>query len=153
MKNILYLLFAVATLFYSFTTFQSTDAADKKALSANCKKKLDTYKYDSQKFTKINFTNKTQLLEIEIPVFIGEKYRIIFNTNGLPKPIKIYVYKKDKNSNKREPIYTSPANYETNELVFDAPRVGKLFVDYEVPANEANSTITSGFALFMVGYK
>src|ERR1041385_5322612 len=102
MKKIFYLGLAGVLFIYGFTTIQSTDNCDKKALTTSGKKKLDPFKYDSQKFTKINYTKKAQQLEVEVPVFIGEKYRLVFNTSGLPKPIKISVYTKDKEAKKRE---------------------------------------------------
>jgi len=135
---------------YGFTTIQTTDNCDKKTLTASCKKKMEPFKYDSQKFTKIMFQKKTQQLEIEVPVFIGEKYRLVFNTTSLPKPVQVNVYTKDKESKKREAIYSSKPG--ENEIVFDAPRVRKLYVDYDVPADSTNQKL-SGCIVFMVGYK
>jgi len=138
---------------YGFTTIQTPDQCDKKALTASCKKKMEPFKYDSQKFTKVMYTKKAQQLEVEVPVFIGEKYRLVFNTSGLPKPIQVNVYTKDKEAKKREAIYTSKdLKAGENEIVFDVPRVRKLYIDYDVPADSTNSRM-SGCVIFMVGYK
>lgn len=143
-------------LVYGFTTIQQADNCDKKAITASMKKALNPFKYDSQKFTKINFTKKAQQMEVEVPVFIGEKYRVVLNTSGLPKPIAISIYTKDKESKKREAIYTNKdvKNGET-EIVFDAPRLRKMYIDYDIPvdstATPANKV--SGCVAFMVGYK
>ncbi len=135
------------------TANQTADNCDKKALSASCKKKLDPFKYDNQKFTKINFTKKAQQLEVEVPVFIGERYRVVFNTSGLPKEIKINIYTKDKEARKREAIFSNTdLKAEGNEFIFDAPRTRKMFIDYSVPADSTNQKIT-GCVIFMVGYK
>ncbi|MGQ0828996.1 MAG: hypothetical protein ACT4ON_11460 [Bacteroidota bacterium] len=150
MKKTVYIGMIGLFAMYGFTTLQQTPEVDKKALTASCKKKIEPYKYDSQKFTKINFTKKAQQLEVEVPVFIGEKYRLVFNTSSLPKPIKISVYTKDKESSKREPIFTS--NPGENEMVFDVPRVRKMYVDYDVPLDSTGSN-ASGFVVFMMGYK
>ncbi len=143
-------------LAYGFTTIQQADNCDKKAITTSLKKALDPFKYDSQKFTKVNFTKKTQQLEVEVPVFIGEKYRLVFNTSGLPKPIAISIYTKDKESKKREAIYTNK-NVKNGEMeiVFDAPRVRKMFIDYDVPLDSTAtpSNRISGCVAFMVGYK
>lgn len=138
---------------YAFAPVQLSDTVDKNALTASCRKKMEPYKYDSQKFTRINFTKKTQQLEVEVPVFVGEKYRVVFNLTAMPEhpPIGINIYTKSKDSGKRDAIFTNkdvPAG--TKELVFDAPRLRKLFIDYDVPASD--STL-SGYILFMVGYK
>ena len=136
---------------YGFTVIQTADNCDKKGISESCKKKLDDYKYDSQKFSKINFTDRAVQMEVELPVFIGEKYRLIFNTASLPKPIVISVYTKDKESKKRVPVYTTKdAAAGTTEFVFDAPRARNMFIDYDVPKQEAKA---SGCVVFMVGYK
>lgn len=138
---------------YGFTTIQTQDNCDKKTLTMSCKKKMEPFKYDSQKFTKINFTKKAQQLEVEVPVFIGEKYRLVFNTSSLPKQVMINVYTKDKESKKREPIFTTKGLKEgENEIAFDVPRVRNLYVDYDVPADSTTQKL-SGCLVFMVGYK
>ncbi|HEX8516914.1 MAG TPA: hypothetical protein VF868_11995 [Bacteroidia bacterium] len=153
MKKLFYTGLLGLIFVYGFTTIQTADNCDKKTLTASCKKKMEPFKYDSQKFTKIMFQKKAQQLEIEVPVFIGEKYRLVFNTSSLPKPIQVNVYTKDKESSKREAIYTSKGlKPGENEIVFDAPRVRKLYVDYDVPADSTNAKL-SGCVVFMVGYK
>ncbi|MEO6902883.1 MAG: hypothetical protein ABI315_06985 [Bacteroidia bacterium] len=154
MKKVFYISLVGFILFSSFSIIQSEGLIDKTKLTADCKAKMEPYKYDSQKFTKINFNENSQLLEIEVPVFIGEKYRIVFNTNALTtNKININVYTKSKSSSKRETIFTTNGdNSNTGEFVFDVPRVRKLFIDYEVPA-DASANKISGYILMMVGYK
>ncbi len=154
MKKIFYAAGFVGLVFiYGFSSFQAADNCDKKTLAANCKKKLEPFQYDSQKFNKIRFTNKAQQIEVEVPVFIGEKYRVVFNTSTLPKPIKISVYTKDKESKKREAVYkSSDAAAGTTEFVFDTPHLRKMFINYEVPADTTGETLT-GCAVYMIGFK
>jgi hypothetical protein len=156
MKKIYYIgIIGIAAL-VGFTTIQTQDNCDKKAITATCKKKMEPFKYDSQKFTKINFTKKAQQLEVEVPVFIGEKYRIVFNTSGLPKPVSINIYTKDKEAKKREAIFTNKeVKAGETVLVFDAPRARKMYIDYDVPADSTASPTQklSGCVAFMVGYK
>jgi len=86
-------------------------------------------------------------------VFLGEKYRLVFNTSSLPKSVVISVYTKDKESKKRTPIYTTKdAPAGTNEFVFDAPRVRNMYIDYNVPVDNTNPKL-SGCMVFMVGYQ
>jgi hypothetical protein len=138
-------------LLFGFTVI-TTQECDRKALSVSCKQKIEPYKYDSQNFSKINFSKKPQELEVEIPVFIGEKYRLVFNTSFLPKPIKIKVFTKSKESKKRVPIFSAEnSNPEENQFITDISLVKKLFVSYEIPAD--SSEINTGCMMFMVGYK
>jgi hypothetical protein len=153
MKKIFFTGLVGLVFIYGFTTIQTADNCDKKALTTSCKKKMEPFKYDSQKFTKIMYTKKAQQLEIEVPVFIGEKYRLVFNTSSLPKPVTVNVYTKDKETKKREAIYSSKdLKAGEHEIVFDVPRVRKLFVDYDVPADSTSQKM-SGCLVFMVGYK
>lgn len=153
MKKAFYISLVGMVFILGFTTIQTADNCDKKALTTSCKKKLEPYKYDSQKFTKINFTKKAQQLEVEVPIFIGEKYRLVFNTSGMPKGIKINVYTSDKEAKKRDAIFSNKdAKIGENEFVFDAPRARKMYVDYDVPADSTSQKI-SGCMIFMVGYK
>lgn len=151
MKKIFYISLVSLIFAYGFTTIQTADNCDKKTITANCKKKLKPYKYDSQKFTKVTLQNKLQLLEVEVPVFIGEKYRLIFNRATLPKSVMIRIFTKDKDSKKREPIYTSE-NETEDIIVYDVPRVRKLFVDYDVPMADSSNLNATGCAFLMVGY-
>ena len=152
MKKIVFIGLIALILTYGFKAIQTSVSCDKTTLSNSCKKKLQPFKYDSQKFTKITHKNKSQQLEIEVPVFFGEKYRLVFNTAALSKSIAINVYTKDKDSKKREPIYTTKTlKSGANEFVFDAPRIRKLFIDYDVPADSTNSNL-SECVVFMIGY-
>ncbi len=154
MKKTFFISFIGLLFAYAFTPIQTADNVDKNALTASCRKKMEPYKYDSQKFTRINYTKKQQQLEVEVPVFVGEKYRVVFNLSAMPPaPIGINIYTKSKESGKREPIFSNkdiPA--DTKELVFDAPRLRKLFIDYDVPADSTDAKL-SGYIIFMVGYK
>lgn len=155
MKKTFFISFIGLLFTYAFTPIQTADNVDKNALTTSCRKKMEPYKYDSQKFTRINYTKKVQQLEVEVPVFVGEKYRVVFNLTAMPNnaPIGINIYTKSKESGKREPIFSNkdvPADQK--ELVFDAPRLRKLFIDYDVPADSADQKL-SGYIVFMVGYK
>ncbi len=153
MKKVFFIGLISLVFVFGFTTIQTDVVIDKKALTSSCKKKLDPFQYDSQKFTKIISTKKNQQLEVEVPVFIGEKYRVVFNTSQMNKPINIKIYTKDKESNKREPIFTNKDfNKNETEFIFDAPRVRKMFIDYEVPKDSANQAL-NGVVVFMIGYK
>ena len=156
MKKTFFLSLIGLLFIYAFAPFQTADNVDKNALTASCRKKMEPYKYDSQKFTRINFTKKAQQLEVEVPVFVGEKYRVVFNTSAMPETpvIGINIYTKSKDTGKRDAIFSNkgvPAG--TKELVFDAPRLRKLFIDYDVPATDSTEQKLSGYILFMVGYK
>lgn len=131
---------------------QTTPDCDQKTLKNKCKTLLGDYKYDSAKMTKIVMQKKAQKIEVEVPVFIGEKYRLVFNMAQAPKGVTINIYNKDKEAKKRDLLFSSKdAKGDAKEFVFDAPRVKKMFVDYDVAPDSLN-TKGKGCAVFMVGY-
>jgi hypothetical protein len=135
----------------SFQTTQDSPC-DSKLLKEKSRKTLDPYKYDSAKLTKITYRKKEFMREIEVPLFIGEKYRCVFNTETMSKGIVINVYNKDKDARSRKLLYTTKdAPATQTEHVWEHAHSTKIFVDYAIPAGD--STSTAGCVLFMLGYK
>lgn len=127
---------------------------DQKALKDAALEKLDPFKYDSGKVTQLRYKSKVQLKEIEVPVFIGEKYRMVFNTTALTRNVVISVYNKDKEAKGRKVLWTnknSPAG--TNLHVFEPESAKfKFYVDYDLPA-VTDSLPSMECVVFMLGYK
>lgn len=144
---------ALVLLFIAFA-FQGNAPCDGKALKENAKKQFGEgkYTYDMSKLTQIQYKAKSWLKEIEVPLFIGEKYKLVFNAEALPKAIVISVYNRDKESKKRKLLFTTkdmPADQK--HFVFDLSKARKAFIDYEIPAGD--STASGGCLVFMMGYK
>lgn len=156
MKRSNLLLFPAAVLFIALTgaAIQTTEVCDSKALKDQAKAALDPFKYDSGKLTRIYYKKKEQLKEIEIPVFIGEKYRMVFNTAGITRKVKVSVYNKDKEAKNRKELYTFDASPSGEKLhTFDPDgRYSKFYVDYGV-ASTTDSLATPECLVLMVGYK
>jgi hypothetical protein len=150
-----FILGALALISFAvFSAFQGTDgpACDQKVLKDKAKKALDPYKYDSAKLTKITYKKKESVKEVEVPLFLGEKYRFVFNTETLKTLVVINVYNKDKESKNRKLLFTTKdAPSDKREHVWEHGRSTKVYVDYDVPAGD--STSVPGCVLFMLGYK
>jgi hypothetical protein len=148
--------FTMSSLFLALFLFgfqQQTAECDQKTIKNRCKTMLGQYKYDSAKVTKIALQKKAQQLEVEVPVFVGEKYRLVFNTSQAPGRVVINVYNKDKEAKKRDLLFsTRDSSASDKEFIFDAPRLRKMFVDYDIAPDTTNSK-AKGCAVFMVGYK
>lgn len=148
-----------ACMFYlSFITlalcaFQAADRpCDSKSLKEKAKKTLDPYNYDVAKVTRIMYKDKPSFKEIEVPLFIGEKYRLVFNTEALPKNVVINLYNRGKDSKKRKLVFsTKDAAPDTKEFSFDYSFANKIFINYDIPP--ADSAAGSGCVVFMLGYK
>lgn len=135
-------------------SFQTNAQCDGKTLKENAKKQFGEgkYTYDMSKLTQIQYKAKPWLKELEVPLFIGEKYKLVFNTEAMPKPIVISVYNRDKDSKKRKLLFTTKdAPADQKHFVFDLSKARKAFIDYEIPAGD--STASGGCLVFMMGYK
>jgi len=150
--NKLLKLTTVFALLFSVFAFQGDTPCDGKALKDKAKKQLEPYTYDMSKLTHITYKPKPWLKEIEVPLFIGEKYRLVFNTELLPKQIVISIYNRDKDSKKRKLLFTTKdAPADKKEFAFDLTMARKAFIDYEMPVGD--STADGGCLIFMMGYK
>lgn len=123
-----------------------------KALKEKAENLLDPYKYDSSELTKIIYKKQESVKEVEVPLFIGEKYKVIFVTEALPKAVEIQIYNKDKESKNRKLLFSSKdAGSDKKDISFDISMVRHIFIDYVVPPVEIGSY--SGCVVFAVGYK
>jgi hypothetical protein len=150
--NKLLKLTSVFTLLLFVFAFQGDAPCDAKALKDKAKKQLEPYTYDMSKLTHITYKAQPWLKEIELPLFIGEKYRLVFNTEALSKQIVISIYNRDKDSQKRKLLFTTKdAAADKREFSFDLSMARKAFIDYEMPAGD--STLDGGCLVFMMGFK
>jgi len=150
MKNSkLYIVLLASAFMFSF--FQETPVeCDPKGLKDKAKNALDIYEYDSSKITRLKHTTKDQVKEVEIPMFIGEKYRLAFNLEALKKTLEVNIYNKDKESKNRKLLYSNKDKFE-KEFVFDVSRMRHVYIDYTIPAGTNGEDL--GCAVFVLGYK
>lgn len=145
--------FLSIVIVFALMAFQSGDVlCNAKELKEKAKNALEPYKYDSSELTRILYKNKQTMKEVEVPLFIGEKYRIVFELEALPKHVEVQIYNKDKNSKNRKLLFSSKdMAADIKEFQFEVSKVRHVYVDYIVPPTETGSY--SGCAVFMVGYK
>lgn len=152
MKQIIKALFSIVIVFVMMA-FQGGDVlCNAKELKEKAKDFLEPYKYDSSELTRILYKNKETVKEVEVPLFIGEKYRIVFELEALPKQVEVQIYNKDKQSKNRKLLFSSnDLGAEKKEFFFEISKARHIYVDYVIPPTEVGSY--SGCAVFMVGYK
>lgn len=150
MKKIKYILLLVQVILLA--SFQSGDMlCNSKELKEKAKAGLDVYKYDSSELTRIIYKKKETIKEVEVPLFIGEKYRIVFEMEALPKNVEVQIYNKDKDSKNRKLLFSSKEMGDKKEFYFEVSKTRHVYVNYVIPPTEEGSY--SGCAVFMVGYK
>jgi hypothetical protein len=136
------------------TSIQGGDTilCNAKVLKEKAENLLDPYKYDSSELTKIIYKKQESVKEVEVPLFIGEKYKVVFVTEALPKAVEIQIYNKDKESKNRKLLFSSKdAGADKKDISFDISMARHIFIDYLVPPVETGSY--SGCVVFAVGYK
>lgn len=133
--------------------FQGGDIlCNAKELKEKAKDLLEPYKYDSSELTRIMYKKKESVKEVEVPLSIGEKYRIAFELEALPKQVEVQIYNKDKDSKNRKLLFSSKdLGPDKKEFYFEVSKARHVYVDYVIPPTEEGSY--SGCAVFMVGYK
>jgi len=144
------------TVFFLFiisVSFQSGDVlCNSKDLKDKAKKQLDPFQYDNFELTRIMFKNKETFKEIEIPLFIGEKYRLVFEMEALPKKVLVEIYNKEKENKKRKLLFSSKdIPDDKTEFIYEVSKARRIYVNYIIPAGD--ETAKSGCALYMIGYK
>ena len=152
MKKI-YITVVSAIILITGMSLQNNDIlCNAKELKEKAKNFLDPYKYDSAELTRIIYKKKESVKEVEVPLFIGEKYKIVFELEALPKTVEVQIYNKDKDSKNRKLLFSSKdLGADKKEFSFDISKSRHVFVDYIVPPTDEGSY--SGCAVFMVGYK
>ncbi|MBI3520928.1 MAG: hypothetical protein HY062_16435 [Bacteroidetes bacterium] len=152
MKKMIKPLFSIIMVFV-LMAFQNGDVlCNAKELKEKASNALDPYKYDSAELTRILYKNKETVKEVEVPLFIGEKYRIVFELEALPKQVEVQIYNKNKDSKNRKLLFSSKdIGADKKEFQFEISKARQVYVDYIVPPSEEGSY--SGCAVFMVGYK
>lgn len=111
---------------------------------------LNPFYYSSSKVNVIHFDSKQTRKEIEVPLFKGEKYRMIFNKKELPKDVQIKIYDKSDEHDGRSPIFSS-AEEEGQIVIFEPKKSKNLYVNYIIPAGEGEKK--GGCVVFILGYQ
>ncbi len=133
--------------------FQTTNPCDPKQLKDAVREVMSPYQYDLSKLNRFTYKNKPQLKELEVDLFIGEKYKLIFNTTGCPIPITIHLYNRDKDHSKRKLLYSSKDEPSDKKIfTFEYSKARHIYIDYEIPADTTNSNL-QGCVMFVLGYK
>lgn len=147
-----------STILVLLLTTTALKLEEVQCVAADLKKELTPllkpeYKYDSSKITRVLYKKEAFQSGIEVPLFMGEKYRFLFNTAGLPKDIEINIYDKKPTSKKKTALFTLSNVKEAGKHIyfFEPEKSKKMYVVYTVPAIEEENL--KGCVVFLLGYK
>jgi hypothetical protein len=160
-KHNLFVFLFVAML-ASSAMAQSYEYCDTKTLKDSCKDYLNKpYKYDAANIILVTLGRKPQMKEVELPMFMGETYRLIFNTYALPPGVEIHVYNKDADHDNRKELFSCNSSDASKKMfLWDTDHFhSKLYVDYIIPANHDNppagtdAPLIQGCGVLVIGFK
>jgi hypothetical protein len=107
-----------------------------------------------RKQQRLRLNLKKQFKELEIPIYVGEKYRLIWSMEGLPQQIDVEVYDKKYEAKSRDVLFTtrSMSVEDKKFFVFDPKKsMRRLYIDYLIPP--AEDSVKKGCVVFTLGYK
>ena len=144
---------------FAFTSISGTTESNSSESEVKCNTKalkkagislLNPYYYSSSKVNVIHYDYKQTRKEIEVPLFKGEKYRMIFNKSALPKDVEIKIYDKSDDHEGRTPIFSS-SEQEGKMVIFEPKKSKNLYVNYIIPP--ADGEENGGCVVFILGYQ
>ena len=137
---------------FSISAIQVSEECDATALKAELKRELrPDYKYDSSKTSLFSYKSKIQVKEIEVPLFMGEKYKFLFNTAGLQKDVKVEIFNKPAGHKKRKLLYTLNKKEGKNIYTYEPQRSRKMYINYTIP--QSSEAELKGCIAFVLGYQ
>lgn len=148
----IYITFILALLISVAATEKSD--CDVKVLKSELSKELrPDFKYDSSNISKFSLNSDPQEKEIKIPLFSGEKYKMLFNTAAMPSNFEIQIYDKPKTANNRKLLFSVKDSEDLTEHTFsyEPKKPRTMYVNYILPASEEENIY--GCAVFLMGYK
>ena len=153
MKNkISYLVLALAIGFISTAAVEMVTECDATSLKKELKGELKpNFKYDSSKTTRFTYKAKSQRKEMEVPLFMGEKYRFLFNTKCLPIDVKVEIYSKPVGNKKRKLLYSLDRKEGKNLYAYEPEKSRKMYVNYSIPKTTEEGI--RGAMVFILGYR
>ena len=130
----------------------------KEEVVTKCRKALVPYNYTNMVVNRIVFKRSNYIKEISIPLYFDANYRLVFNTELLPKDIKIKIYDKPLTEKKRNEL----GSFESSERQFNFEPdmennkgLYELYVNFLIPAYIADdgSSFIKGCVILMTGYE
>lgn len=146
----------VSILIFSMLIFSMQSAiaqCNAKSIMKACKPNVQKpYKYDSYVISELKFDKKPKIVEVVFTAFEGQKYKLIFCTNGFEEPVKLNIYNKNKTTKTgRKKLYDNEQGIDNNFWTFEPPKSGNYFIDYEVPVS-LDGKPKSGCVILLIGY-
>lgn len=124
-----------------------------KELVKKCKPDLKPYNYDGYTENQFTFSDKPQVVDVEFTAFAGQHYRLVFCSSGFQEEVKVNIYDKNKRNPNRQKVYDNKQGIDNLFWMFEPPKTGTYFIEYEIPAVPASSKGKIGCLVLLIGFK
>ena len=154
MKKIGFYIALITVFIISSAQIEDTNSCDVRALKNELKSELKPdFKYDSSNTNRFVLESKKQGTEVHVPLFSSEKYKLLFNTAGLPSDFEIQIYDKKIGSKNRKLLFSVIGNESVGKHIFsfEPEQPKSMYIDYILPASEEKDI--TGCIVFLMGYK
>ena len=132
-------------------TAEPVDSCTPRETREKCKQSLDPFKYDAGKIVRIVFKEQAQQQEYEIPLYMGEKYRFVFQKEGLPQDVEINVYDKMIGAKNRSLLFSSKGkSFDEKEIIWEPEKSRRVYVHFDIPPT--TDVVKKGCVIFLLGY-
>lgn len=149
MKKLILTFFSIASIIGLSSAIIDSDC-DTRTLKKEGITELNPFYYSAAKVNIINYDYKASRKEIEVPLFKGEKYKMVFNKKGLPQDVLIEIFDRDKTHEHRKPVFTTEGS-NTDVVSYSPEKSRKMYVRYTIP--KADDVKESGCLVFLLGYQ
>jgi len=136
-------------LVFGAATLGMGQSCNIRAMGDSCKKEMKPFLYSAQSALHVALKSESQVKDVDVPAFGGEKYRVVINTSSMPEGTEVGVYDADATHKKRKQYFTTQdigiSNFDTDA------KSGKLVIEYTIPA--ASKSVFNGCAVVVIGYE
>jgi hypothetical protein len=126
---------------------------DAKEIAKKCKSNLKPFNYDGFADNPFTFKDKAQTVSVEFTAYAGQKYKLIFTSNGFKEEVKVNIYDKTKTNPKRQKIYDSSNGIDNLFWSFEPSKTGTYYIEYDIPTALEGDLGKTGCMILLIGYK
>jgi len=150
-NSLLKYIFSIVLFFLFENTTQSQKCNPKKISKEVRKNIAPPYLYSSSEISELTFGQKEKKVIVQFTALKDIKYKLLFCSSNFEEQVRINIYDKSKAIKDRKKVYDNSQGVDNNYWVFEPPKHGKYYIEYDVPKS-IDGTVKQGCVILVVGY-
>lgn len=122
-----------------------------KKMAKACKSNLKPYTYDGYGTAELTFNDKPHIVKMEFTAYAGEKYRLVFCSEGYKEKVNLNIYNAPEKSKRREKVYDTSQGIDDLYWQFSPTKSGTYYIEIEVPPS-VDGTTKTGCITMLIGF-